>query len=230
MAVATAALAFGIALGGTAAAEVQMLDDFESYVDTDELRLTWLFVGDPTANLHLQCGYADCGGDPWCAESNGHSALGLANEGCKYMRLVFQAEGVTRAQYMIGGANWSGLERIRFFYRGRLASFVDDPCSMQAILTGNGGTAVANGPVVEQVQCEFAEATPGCGFYCCPWREYVIDVTDWEGLVSLDMIEIVVTTTGGQGHVYIDAVKQEGEMPTAVDETSWGRIKALYRQ
>jgi hypothetical protein len=220
-------VALGLLFGsGAAFAGVEMLDDFEAYTDTDELRATWDFVGEASANLHLECDIGGCLADPWCA---GHSSEGPANEGCKYMRISYLGTNTVMARFIMGGVDWSGLKNVRFYYRGR-TDFHDGVSTLKLILTGNSGSTSIEGPLVPQVQCAFFGEAYSCGGdYCCPWVEYVADVEDWIGLASVELVDIVITPMGGNGRVYIDAVDKFMPGATPVEAVSWGKIKALYQ-
>jgi len=223
---AVAILAVALALGaGATSGECQTkdwLDCYEDYIDSDLLRETWELIPPPgtSASLDLECDSFKSCPNPWC---DVHNTEGSAFEGCQYMRINYLT-GTVIGRMVVNEQDWSDLDFVSFFYRGR-SYFFNYAADIQLCLEGYNGAETLCGPLlVGETECGIL----GQGEEC-PWKKYSMYIGDWPGRFNVTQVDIVIedAQTGG-GRLYIDCVHRHVD-PTPVDKTTWGRIKSLYR-
>jgi hypothetical protein len=220
---AVAMLAMGLMfLGGQSRADVDVLDDFEMYMDTDDLRSAWDLVGTGQVALHLECGgptSPSCP-NPWC---DGHNSEGPSFDGCQYMRVSYLSGEITVRYVIDPPQDWSDAESMNFFYRG-IWDFFNGEASLQLVMRAYGGSVVYSGPVIPAAsQCDYFANPDGC-----PWVEYVADVTGHPVLNAVEVYDIVITPVSG-GRIYFDFVDYQTPDVVANEKTTWGAIKSLYK-
>lgn len=186
-----------------------VLDDYETYADTNELRDSWLY-GANNLNYLLLSGGPD--GDP-C-------------QGAQYCALdylcsqpPYQADLTLEFDFQ---EDWSAYETLTLCYRGR-PDPINSSEGFQVILEdAYGGTY--SGPYVSgATQC------PGDYFPWCPWYDYQMDFSAWgnQGFVKKVIIRLIPETYG-DGVFYIDYLLLEGPMIEA-KQITWGALKAQFR-
>jgi hypothetical protein len=162
--------AIGLAcLSGVAAGDIIVIDDFEFYESTDDLRSTWKYLTDST-NIHLECG------EEWCCTGGDNWDQGPAWDGCQYMRISILA-GTQTTRCNLGPVDWTGTETVALYYRPRNQFENGGTASLQVILRASNGAPDVEGPVLLNAhQCDYFVYGP-----ICPWFLYELDVTGWAG-------------------------------------------------
>jgi hypothetical protein len=211
----------GISHAGPAPGDSLILGDFEAYMSTDEVRADWSILEPELASLDLECGTASDWPVGWCAS---HSNSGPSVEGNHYLRINYLL-GTTIARLLVNGdGDWSGWPYARIWYRGRPWA-QNGPADMQITLIGNGGAHVLNSPVVVGA----TDCVNNASIIFCDWSYFDLDLRGWPGLVDVDEVQIMFSTTEGNGELYIDSLQLRTHSPIPVEPTSWGSIKAMYR-
>lgn len=187
-----------------------VLDNYETYADTDELRDSWLYGAN---NL-----------DYLIAEPSGE---GPAWEGDQYLRLdylcsvpPYQGDLVLEFDFQ---EDWSDYETLKLHYRGRLDLYNSSEGFQVSLEDVYGG--YINGPVHSgATQCTYQ------GDIYCAWHEYTLDFSSWgsKGFVKKVILRLVPESYG-DGRLYIDEILLEGpSIPTR--KMSWGELKAKFAE
>jgi hypothetical protein len=187
-----------------------VLDDYETYADTDELRESWLYGGN---NLNYLMAEPTADGPAW--------------QGDQFLRLdylcsiaPYQADLTLEFDFQ---EDWSDYETLKLHYRGR-PDLLNSSEGMVVILEDiYGGTY--SGPLVSgATQCPFV------GDVYCDWHEYVMDFSSWasRGFIKKVIVRLVAESYG-DGRLYLDEILLSGPSIPA-RQVSWGELKAKYRK
>ncbi len=199
-----------------------LIDDYEAYADTDDLRAVWSVLDPTRAVVDLECGSPD---DWDVSHCQYHGNLGPAAEGAHYMSIRYLEGTAVARMAWSGSPDWSDFKWISVYYRGEPYE-QSDLASMQIQLIANGGSDVLSSPVLPGVtQCD-----PNESIFYCDWSVYDWNVQGWTGLSNVGEMRITVTTGLGEGNgrLFIDSIML-GDVPVPVDRMSWGSVKAMYR-
>lgn len=185
-----------------------VLDDYETYVDTAELRNSWLYGAN---NLDYLIA--------------GPSSDGPAWEGDQYCRMDYLCsiapyQGDLTLEFDFQ-EDWSDYETLRLHYRGRIDPWNSSEGFRVVLEDSYGGTL--EGPLHSgATQCEFLD-----DIYC-NWYEYELDFSAWasKGFVKKVVLRIQPETYG-DGRLYIDEILLGGPS-IATKEVSWGELKAKF--
>ena len=185
-----------------------VLDDYETYFDTDELRDSWLYGAN---NLNYLLADADFDGPAWA----GDQYLGL-----DYLCSIPPYQGDLTLVFDFQ-EDWSDYETLKLHYRGRPDLFNSSE-GFQVVLEDVYGGTLTGSVVSGATQC------PWEGDFYCEWHEYVLDFSSWasKGFVKKVVLRIVPESYG-DGRLYIDEIVLGGPYIPA-RHVSWGELKAKY--
>jgi hypothetical protein len=187
-----------------------VLDDYETYADTDDLRNSWLYGAN---NLDYLVADASADGPTW--------------EGDQYCRLDYLCslppyQGDLTLQFDFQ-EDWSDYETLTLHYRGRIDPWNSSEGFRVVLEDSYGGTF--EGPYHSgATQCPYE------GDIYCEWYEYVVDFSGWDskGFVKKVILRIVPESYG-DGRLYIDEILLGGpSIPTR--NVSWGELKVRYSE
>jgi len=188
-----------------------VLDDYETYTDTAELRDSWLYGANNLDYLLVAPGPdgSACNADQFCA--------------LDYLCSVapYQADLVLDFDFQV---DWSEFETLTLCYRGRPDPYNSSEAFQVVLEDAFGGTLL--GPVVSgATQCP--EDVPTWPY--CSWYEYSLDFSTWgsKGFVQRVILR-VVPESYGDGRLYIDYILLEGP-DTASEKITWGQMKARFK-
>lgn len=187
-----------------------VLDDYETYVDTDHLRASWLYGAN---NLNYLIADPSSDGPPW--EGDQYCRLDYLCSLAPYqgdLTLVFDFQ-----------EDWSDYETLKLHYRGRIDPWNSSEGFRVVLEDIYGGTF--EGPLHSgATQCPFE------GDIYCAWNEYVLDFSSWgsKGFVKRVILR-VQPESYGDGRLYIDEILLGGPA-VATEPVSWGQLKAKYAE
>jgi hypothetical protein len=188
-----------------------ILDDYETYVDTDELRDSWLYGANNLDYLLLSPGPdgAAGSGDQYCALDYLCSAP------------PYQADLVLEFDYQ---EDWRGFTGLTLLYRGRPDPFNSSE-GLQVILEDAYGGTFSGPYVGGATQCP--EDVPTWPY--CDWNEYQMDFSSWASKAFVKKVIVrIVPESYGDGRLYVDYILLGGTGVPA-EKISWGGIKAKFR-
>lgn len=185
-----------------------VLDDYETYASTTELRDSWLYGAN---NLNYLMAEPSTDGPAW--EGDQYCRLDYLCSLAPYqgdLTLVFDFQ-----------EDWSDYETLTLHYRGRIDPWNSSE-GFRVVLEDTYGGSLEGPYHSGATQCEFL------GDIYCDWHEYVIDFSDWgsKGFVKKVILR-VQPESYGDGRLYIDEILLGGpSIPTK--NVSWGELKARY--
>ncbi len=187
-----------------------VLDDYETYTDTNELRESWLYGAN---NLNYLLADPGSDGPAW----SGDQYCGL-----DYLCSIAPYQGDLTLEFDFQ-EDWSDYETLTLYYRGRHDTFNSSEDFQVVLEDVYGGTY--HGPVIYgATQC------PYTGDFFCEWHQYQMDFSSWasKGFVKKVILRIIPSSYG-DGRLYIDEIVLGG--PGVPTETiTWGQLKAKYQK
>jgi len=184
-------------------ADSMMIESYEYYIDTIDLRLSWIAIDRvPPLTIDLE-------------SSDG--IKGPAQHGTKYMRVNYLYSPSIIYSDM-GGVDWSTYEFLRLWYRGIPNPF-NDVIELQVELVGSSDSWF--GPIEPDVStCVSLETY-------CEWQEHIVDFSEWPGIGDVQEVRLHVLTQMGNAEFYIDAL-EVFTSPVGSEQSTWSSVKALY--
>jgi hypothetical protein len=186
-----------------------VLDDYEHYADTDELRSYWASASNGLAWLLVA-----------------PTDQGEPGEGGQYMAYDYDCAGAPYTSDLVlefdFKKDWSAFSTLSLLYRPR-----PDPLNsiegMRVVLEDEFGGYIEGPYQAGATQCVFQ------GDLYCQWNEYVMDFGSWGGSSIVKKVIVrVQPETYGDGRLFLDYLIVNGEQVPA-RQISWGSLKAKYR-
>jgi len=185
-----------------------VLDNYETYADTNELRQSWLYGAN---NLDYLVAQPSSDGPAW--EGNQYLRMDYLCSNPPYqgdLSLVFDFQ-----------EDWSSYQTLTLHYRGRIDPWNSSEGFKVVLEDVYGGTF--EGPLHSgATQC------PYVGDIYCNWQEYTMDFSSWgsKGFVKKVILRIVPESYG-DGRFYVDEILVSGPS-IGTKQISWGALKAKY--